>query len=305
MATPQFSVVITCHNQRKFIADAIQSAISQIYESREVIVVDDASSDGSDSVLKSYGEMIRLISLERNQGASEARNAGTAVARGNYIVYLDGDDLLKPWALLVYDQIISAWKPALIVSSLTWFQGSVPWQGEIDTPNHIEFVSYENWIQKDRPFRSSASALVIERRVLSTIGGWSSDVWPFDDQYLAAELAYSGRTIQILHPPAVFYRLHSTNTIHDVPRLIAGCHRLVSAWESNKRFTGNQRSLASSALMGGPVFWTIKQAFRAGLLLEGLRLFKRVWPWVAAAAFHRGRALIFGRRPTEILSVQI
>lgn len=54
MATPQFSVIITCHNQRKFIADAIQSAISQIYESREVIVVDDASSDGSDSVLKSY-----------------------------------------------------------------------------------------------------------------------------------------------------------------------------------------------------------------------------------------------------------
>jgi glycosyltransferase involved in cell wall biosynthesis len=113
MATPQFSVIITCHNQRKFIADAIQSAISQIYESREVIVVDDASSDGSDSVLKSYGEMIRLISLERNQGASEARNAGTAAARGNYLVYLDGDDLLKPWALLVYDQIIDARKPAL------------------------------------------------------------------------------------------------------------------------------------------------------------------------------------------------
>jgi len=80
-----------------------QSAISQIHESREVIVVDDASSDGSDSVLKSYGEMIRLISLERNEGASEARNAGTAAARGNYLVYLDGDDLLKPWALLVYE----------------------------------------------------------------------------------------------------------------------------------------------------------------------------------------------------------
>jgi glycosyltransferase involved in cell wall biosynthesis len=171
MATPQFSVIITCHNQRKFIADAIQSAISQIYESREVIVVDDASSDGSDSVLKSYGEMIRLISLERNEGASEARNAGTAAARGNYLVYLDGDDLLKPWALLVYDQIIDVRKPALILSNLTWFQGSVPWPGEIDTPSQIEFVSYENWIQKDRPFRSSASALVVERQVLSTVRG--------------------------------------------------------------------------------------------------------------------------------------
>ena len=121
MATPQFSVIITCHNQRKFIADAVQSAISQIYESREVIVVDDASSDGSDSVLKSYGEMIRLISLERNQGASEARNAGTAAARGNYLVYLDGDDLLKPWALLVYEtrkcDCAGYLEPGIIVAS--------------------------------------------------------------------------------------------------------------------------------------------------------------------------------------------
>ena len=305
VSLPKFSVVITCYNFRNFIADAVQSALSQTYPSREVIVVDDASTDGSDSVLKSFGDAIRLVGMETNQGASAARNTGTALARGDYIVYLDGDDVLKPWALSVYDQIIQALKPVLILGSLTWFQGAVPELGEAPTPSQIRFVSHDNWVQKDRTFRSSASVLIVERRTLGTIGGWTKEVWPFDDQYLAAELSDSGRAIQILDPPTVFYRLHSTNNIHNVSGLIAGCHGLVAAWQSNKRFIGRKRSLERAALIGGPAFYAVRRAFRAGLRREGLRLFIRVWPWVAAAAFVRLRARVFGRRPTETMFVRI
>jgi glycosyltransferase involved in cell wall biosynthesis len=303
IATFQFSVVITCHNQRNFIADAVDSALSQIHLSREVIVVDDASTDGSDSILKSYGDRIRLVLLERNQGAPTARNAGTAIARGDYLVYLDGDDLLKSWALIVYHQIIQARKPVLILSSLTLFQGAVPEYREANPPSQIRFVSYGNWVEKDRPFRSSASALIVKRQAFETIGGWTKEVWPFEDQYLAAELAYSGRAIQVLDPVTVLYRLHSTSAMHDVPRLIAGCYRFVSAWESNKRFIGKERSLSRLALIGGPALWAVKKAFRGGHRVEALRLFKRVWPWVAVAVFLRIRSLVFGRRPTQTISV--
>jgi glycosyltransferase involved in cell wall biosynthesis len=303
MATTQFSVVITCHNQRNVISDAVESALSQTHLGREVIVVDDASSDGSNIVLKSYGDKIRLILLDKNQGAPEGRNAGAKAAKGDYVVFLDGDDALKPWALSAYDQIIQARSPVLLLTALSWFRGTFVAETTTNLPNQIELVSYNNWIEKDRQFRSCASAMVIKRTVLESIGGWSKDVWPYDDQYLAAELAYSGRTIQILNPPTVNYRVHSANTIHNVPVLIAGCYRFVAAWAANDRFFGKPNRLTRSALIGGTAFWAVKKAFRAGKRVEGLRLFLTVWPWVAATAALRLRHVIFGRRHTEFFPV--
>jgi glycosyltransferase involved in cell wall biosynthesis len=305
MPSPQFSVVITCHNQCQFITDAVESALSQIHESHEVIVVDDGSTDGSDSLLKTYRDRIRFVRLERNQGAPTARNAGTAAALGDYIVYLDGDDALAPWALAVYSQIVEAFNPVLILGSLAWFEGAIPAHGESLEPNKVEFVRYDNWVQKDRSFRRSASAIVVERRSLRTTAGWTREVWPFDDQYLAAELAFSGRAIQVLDPPTVFYRLHSNNTIHDVPLLIDGCYRFVASSESNQRFAGKNRSLATSALIGSPALWAIKKAFRNGHSVEASRLLLRAWPWITAAVLNRAWSLVAGQRPTETLSVQI
>ena len=304
MSLPQFSIVIACYNQRNFIGDAVQSALSQTHPSREVIVVDDASTDGSDSVLESFGNAIRLVRMETNQGASQARNAGTVLAQGEYIVYLDGDDVLKPWALSVYDQIIQTLKPVLILGSLTWFQGAVPALEATATPSQSRFVSYDNWIQKDRNFRSTASAVIVERRTLETIGGWTKEVWPFDDFYLLVELSDSGRTIQILDPPTTFYRIHSSNAIHNTSNWIDGSYHLVAEWQSNRRFVGRKHRLKRAALIGSPVCLAIQRAFQAGQYREGLRLFTRVWPWVAAAALIRFRR-VFGQRPTETMPERI
>lgn len=305
MPDPQFSIVITCYNFRNFITDAVQSALSQTHPSREVIVVDDVSADGSVAVLESFGDAIRLVKMKKNQGHSGASNVGSALARGEYIVFLDGDDVLKPWALSLYDQIIQALKPVLLLGKLTYFKGAVPALGEATLPSQIRYISYDNWIQKDRQFRSSASIIIVERHTLAAIGGWTSGISPFEDYYLLADLCESGRTIQILDPPTVFYRLHDTNTINNTKGMIAGCYRYVATWQSNRRFLGKKNKLARTALIGGQALYTIRRAFRAGLRREGLRLFLKVWPWIAAAALFRLRVRIIGQRPTETISVQI
>jgi glycosyltransferase involved in cell wall biosynthesis len=96
---PRFSIIVTFHNQRQFIKDALDSALSQQKAEFEVIVVDDASVDGSQETLKQYGDAIRLLCLQENVGASAARNRGAAAATGEYLVFLDGDDAFLPWAL--------------------------------------------------------------------------------------------------------------------------------------------------------------------------------------------------------------
>ena len=74
--TPPFSIIITCYNQAAFIREAVESALNQSFMEKQIIVVDDFSSDGSIQLLRQYNDAIRLIALQRNVGAARARNLG-------------------------------------------------------------------------------------------------------------------------------------------------------------------------------------------------------------------------------------
>ncbi len=89
------SIIIPCWNAEEYVCDAIESALGQTYPNVEVIVIDDGSTDGSLDVIKSFGDKIRWESGE-NRGGSAARNRGVAIASGEYIQFLDADDILLP-----------------------------------------------------------------------------------------------------------------------------------------------------------------------------------------------------------------
>lgn len=89
---PRVSVVIPTFNCERFIGRTVDSALRQTYRDFEIIVVDDGSTDGTQSVLAQYGEAIHYIK-QANQGASAARNEALSNATGEFIAYLDADDL--------------------------------------------------------------------------------------------------------------------------------------------------------------------------------------------------------------------
>src|SRR4051794_29328844 len=97
--TPQqpglVSVVIPCYNSVRFIGATLKSAFGQTYPHLEIIVVDDGSTDGSADLIRSFGGRLR-VEFGPNRGASAARNRGTTLANGEFIQYLDADDLLIP-----------------------------------------------------------------------------------------------------------------------------------------------------------------------------------------------------------------
>jgi len=92
---PKISVIIPTYNSAQFIAEALESVFVQTYKDYEVIVVDDGSTDNTKEVLKPYMSKIRYIYKE-NGGAASARNVGIKNARGEYIAFLDSDDLWLP-----------------------------------------------------------------------------------------------------------------------------------------------------------------------------------------------------------------
>lgn len=97
----RFSIIIPAYNVADYIETALRSVLSQAYQAWEVIVVDDGSTDGSAAILDGYAKRdsrFRVVH-QANAGVSAARNHGIDLAKGDYIVFLDGDDMLLPWTL--------------------------------------------------------------------------------------------------------------------------------------------------------------------------------------------------------------
>ena len=90
------SIIIPCYNCEKYIIKTLESAVSQDYTNIEIIVINDGSTDNCSSVVKTIkDDRVHLIEQE-NQGVSFSRNKGIAMAKGEYVVFLDADDLLHP-----------------------------------------------------------------------------------------------------------------------------------------------------------------------------------------------------------------
>jgi glycosyltransferase involved in cell wall biosynthesis len=89
------SVVIPVYNGEDFLAEAIESVLAQDYASFEVIVVDDGSTDRSGAIADAFAAPVRCVH-QPNRGQGAARNAGVENARGEYLAFLDADDLWAP-----------------------------------------------------------------------------------------------------------------------------------------------------------------------------------------------------------------
>jgi glycosyltransferase involved in cell wall biosynthesis len=303
MPATRFSIVITSYNQLGFIKDAVDSALSLRNTDREIIVVDDASTDGSQDILRRYGDAIRLVCLEANQGAGAARNCGAGLAIGEYLVFLDGDDAFLPWALEVYEKVVQARKPKLILCRMVWFKGKLPSVRPVDDPNEVEIVEYEDYMRKDRSFGVSASALVIERQSFQSVQGYARDIFPMRDSDLLFRLSDSGRTVQILSPRTTFYRVHAGQTINQVPLFIGVLSKLIRKEGLGQYPGGQRRRRERYALIGGPIFFWARRAFKAGLYWEAVKLLARAWPMVFVAVIRKLGVIIKGRRPCETIEM--
>lgn len=108
------SIIIPTYNYADYVITAIDSALNQSYDNKEIIVVDDGSTDNSASILtEKYGRRICLIQQE-NQGVSAARNKGISVANGEFILPLDSDDWIDPMYLVLTVPMMSDPKVGIV-----------------------------------------------------------------------------------------------------------------------------------------------------------------------------------------------
>ena len=184
MRKPKFSVVVPLYNKCHYIARAIQSVLDQTYDNFELIVVDDGSTDGSAEIVKRFGDS-RIRMLEQaNSGASGARNSGIKCSRGEWIAFLDADDIWMPENLSSHVEILKQHP------EINWSAGSFVRRypgGRVEYP--VMPASLAERID-DGVFRNALSLIsnalictctvVIRKEVFSTIGY-------FDPEFETAE----------------------------------------------------------------------------------------------------------------------
>lgn len=105
MGTPTVSVIIPTYNRAPLVAEAVASVLAQTWTDYELLVVDDGSTDATLEVLAPFRDRLRLLQQPENRGVSAARNRGAQEARGEWLAFLDSDDL---------------WLPAKLARQLQW-----------------------------------------------------------------------------------------------------------------------------------------------------------------------------------------
>jgi glycosyltransferase involved in cell wall biosynthesis len=126
---PLVSILIPCYNAERWVGQAIDSALAQTWPNKEVIVVDDGSTDGSRAVIESYGDRIRY-EFGPNRGGNAARNQLLDLAKGEWLQYLDADDYLLP-------------------DKITWQVGYIKKNDNTDII--YSPALFEEWVDNDTP----------------------------------------------------------------------------------------------------------------------------------------------------------
>src|SRR5213076_983877 len=94
--TPLVSILIPAYNAKRWISDTIRSALAQTWPRKEIIIVDDGSFDQTLAIANQFASPNVLVVTQPNQGASAARNKAFELCQGDYVQWLDADDLLSP-----------------------------------------------------------------------------------------------------------------------------------------------------------------------------------------------------------------
>ena len=206
---PLVSVIMPVYNGERYLAEAIESILTQTLSDLELIVVDDCSMDGSAAIARDYAgrdERVRMIQHDRNRGSASARNSGVAASRGQFIAAMDSDDISLPQRLEKQVAFLQS-HPDVGVVAAALQVASADLSDRHFHPypqQHAFIVLY--WILGGRMTMPGA-VYMARRAVLLSVGGYEESRQFADDRELYSRLLLKTRFANL--PEALYlYRSH-------------------------------------------------------------------------------------------------
>lgn len=270
---PLVSVIIPTYNCAHFLGQAIESVLEQTFMDYEIIVVDDGSTDDTAAVLDQFRDQVRHVS-QANQGNAGARNTGIAMARGQWLAFLDADDLWAPRKLerQLIDLISSPGARVGFVRALKFFES-----GDFE-PMPADPAEGELWdkLVFYQPFGSSHSGMLAHQSCFGTVGRFDEDLRLSVDWDLFIRLAERYK-IRVLQEFSVYHRQHASNTTGNAELRLSmylAClrkHRRFFCMQRRMRRQWHESYGARLFRFGRYLLKHHRYAESAGLLIRSLR----------------------------------
>ncbi|HWA07871.1 MAG TPA: glycosyltransferase family 2 protein [Opitutaceae bacterium] len=212
---PLVSILIPCYNAESWLADTLESALGQTWTHREIIVVDDGSRDGSLAVARRFEARGVRVIAQTNRGASAARNAALAASRGDWLQFLDADDLLAPEKIERQLALGATTGPEIVLSG-TWarFTGSVA-DARLDPQPLAIDASPADWVvtKFERNTMMHPAAWLVPRPLAERAGPWNESLSLDDDGEYFTRVVLAAQGVRCCAGAVSYYRSQLANSL--------------------------------------------------------------------------------------------
>ncbi len=230
------TVIIPCYNGAAYLAEAIQSGLTQSHSPVEVLVIDDGSTDGSAEIAQGYP--IRYIRQE-NCGLSGARNTGIAHSRGRYLVFLDADDRLLPDAIASGLRALNEHPECVIAVGSHAFMSAGGLRLRTVRKEHRGLSPYEALLRSN--FIEMISSVIFRRSIFDEVGQFNPALRAAEDYDLYLRIARA-HPVWCHSALVAEYRMHDANMSRNSALMLTTTLQVLQSQESYLGKDGGRRS---------------------------------------------------------------
>lgn len=200
--TELISCIVPAYNSGKYITETLDSIFAQTYPAIEVIVADDGSTDGTQDIVRTYPQKVKLLTQD-NSGPAETRNLGLLAAAGSFIAFLDADDL---------------WVPEKLSKQMSRFENDPALDlcisyTQMFWPKHLEDEAekYQNYMRSGPIQGYATTTLLAKRYVFDKIGVFDRHYWFGDATDWFLRVKEAGLKFEMVPEVLTLHRMHETN----------------------------------------------------------------------------------------------
>lgn len=273
-----FSVVIPTFNRAGLLAKTLASVWQQTFKDFEIIVVDDGSTDKTLDYLRSLDGLVHFFT-QTNKGPGAARNLGAKHARGEYVAFLDSDDIWFPWTLETFAKLILEHdSPAVLSARLIEFQDEKELSNVHDKERVAEYFA-DYFASYGMGYFVGAGMAVLRRDVLMQHGGFVEMRLNAEDHDLILRLGATRGFVQVLAPVTLGWRRHAASETADILQSYAGNLQLIKQERNGAYPGGKARMMERREILTRHVRPIALGCLREDAIHESWMLYRAVFRW--------------------------
>ena len=274
---PLFSVVIPTFNRRELLLQTLASVWAQSLTDYEVIVVDDGSTDGTWEELQALGSRVRAL-RQKNAGPGAARNLGAQYATGDYLAFLDSDDLWFPWTLATFRDLAADGGPAVVSGLRDQFKEAPAFLPVHGAPLRTRvFPDYlASWLYE---YAVAAGMIIIRRDVFREVGGFTNQPVNMEDHDLMIRIGVAKGFVMVESPVTLAYRLHAGSVSCDLNKSYLGNLLIIEQEKKSMYPGGTGRAYERRHIICSHTRTMSRSCLRAGRYHEAWRLYIETFAW--------------------------